>query len=263
MSAVWVKICAILCLCYSAETKEVVWREVGESVTIRCRSRTMKDRSLHFKRGLWEDMEIAQITNKKKLTKTQKDRLKISETKLDVVKTMTDRVQHNGTYPDIDFLLKNLSVNDTGAYFCLYLKDASSNREMIKGEGSVIVVVKENSCARAKAVQGSAEAVQGSVEAVQGMFMDEPTMNMPLVYSVPVAVVFLGIILIFIIWIKRRTKSSDITVEQTCVYEETARSCVDEEQVEAEAEDETERVQIANSTESLNTLDHSVKSDAC
>lgn len=36
-----------------------------------------------------------------------------------------------------------------------------------------------------------------------------------------------------------------------------------EEQVEAEAEDETERVQIANPTESLNTLDHSVKSDAC
>ncbi|XP_054892004.1 uncharacterized protein LOC129363751 [Poeciliopsis prolifica] len=243
MSAVWMKICAILCLCYSAEMKEVVWREVGESVTIQCRSRTTKDHSLHFKRGLWEDMDIAQITNEQKLTKEQKKVMKISGKKLDFVKNMSDRVQFNGTYPDIDFLLKNLSVDDTGAYWCLYLKGTSGSKEMRKGDGSVIVVVKESSSARAEAVQGSGE----------------PPKNMPLVYAVPAAVLFLGIILIFIIWIKRRSKTLHITAEQTCVDAETVRPCVDEEHVE----DETERLQIANPTESLNILDHGVKSDAC
>ncbi|XP_014832768.1 PREDICTED: uncharacterized protein LOC106910605 [Poecilia mexicana] len=251
MSAVWVKICGIICLCYAAEMKEVVWREVGESVTIQCRSGTSKHISLHLKRGLREDMDIAQINNKLKLGKNQKRLMHFSEIKLHEVKNMIDRVQINGTYPNIDFLLKNLSVDDTGAYWCLYLQDTSNTREMIKGGGSVIVVVKENSYARAEAVQGA----------------DEPTMNMPmhvpLVYAVPAAVLFLGIILSFIIWIKRRTKSADITVEQTRVYAETASADVDEEHVEAEAEDETVTVQLAKPTESLNTSDHSVKSDAC
>ncbi|XP_017161699.1 uncharacterized protein LOC108166493 [Poecilia reticulata] len=250
MSAVWVKICAILCLCYAAEMKEVVWREVGESVTIQCRSRTNKDLSLHFKRGLWEDMDIAQITNELRLARGEKERMKFTERKLEEVKNMIDRVEFNGKYPNVDFLLKNLSVDDTGAYWCLYLKDVSNTRKMMKGDGSVIVVVKENSYARAEAMQGS----------------DVPTMNMPwhvpLVYAVPAAVLFLGIILSFIIWIKRRTESADITVEQTHAYAETVSTDADEERVEAEAEDETVRVQLANPTESLNTSDHSVKSDA-
>ncbi|MEQ2186346.1 hypothetical protein GOODEAATRI_027561 [Goodea atripinnis] len=62
------------------------------------------------------------------------------------------------------------------------------------------------------------------------------------------------------IWIRRKAKSSDITVEQTCVAT-SANAYKDKEH--AETEDKAFSVQHANPTETPDTLDHSLKSDAC
>ncbi|XP_021177100.2 uncharacterized protein LOC105933016 isoform X1 [Fundulus heteroclitus] len=204
MTAVWV--CAILCLCCTAEMKEVVWKEVGESITIKCRGKS-KDEALFFYKG---------ITDNTKLARVEKD-----HKKKPVFYDRSDRVQIKGKFPNIDFLLENLNVNDTAAYRCVYLKKSlmHETKETL-GDGSLLLVVKENNCAQAEAVQHHP---------------DEPNHKIPLVYVVPVAVLLPSIILGCVIWRKRKTKSSDITVEQTCVATST-NVYEDEEPVEAKVE---------------------------
>ncbi|MED6293228.1 hypothetical protein CHARACLAT_008635 [Characodon lateralis] len=55
MSAVWIRIFTILCLCYTAEMNGVVWKESGQSITIQCRSE-LKQTYLSLKKGINKDI---------------------------------------------------------------------------------------------------------------------------------------------------------------------------------------------------------------
>lgn len=109
--------------------KEIVWREVGETVTIQCRS-SSGPRSLHLIKGMREEQTIAKIL-KPKTGRQPPSNL-----------VLEDRVEYNGTFPNINFYFKNLNVNDTGPYWCSYQKtDIRYNLQTTKGEGSVILLV--------------------------------------------------------------------------------------------------------------------------
>lgn len=109
--------------------KVVVWREVGEYITFQCRSKSSQS-FLHFKRGLRQETSIVYAEK--------------SAQKKPVVRGLVDRVQINGTFPKINILLRNLDLNDTGPYWCIYSKN--TYKEMVTvGEGSVVLVVKGKS----------------------------------------------------------------------------------------------------------------------
>ncbi|KAM9746387.1 uncharacterized protein ACNS7B_010395 [Menidia menidia] len=178
MSAVWLKTSTILCLCYAALTETVVWRHVGEDVTIQCRGEA-KYESLSLKRGLSQDVTLFHRakTNRKTLAKE-----------------IEKRSQTNGEFPNMDILIKNLTSNDTGPYWCIYkIVDAStSTLRDNKGKGSVLLVVTENKGGKLPADEDC----------------DQSHQSLVVVSSVISGAVLLGIILAFLIWIILKTRTS-------------------------------------------------------
>uniref|UniRef100_A0A3B3WM59 Immunoglobulin domain-containing protein n=1 Tax=Poecilia mexicana TaxID=48701 RepID=A0A3B3WM59_9TELE len=127
MSDAWTRIFTFLCLCCAAETKEVIWRESGQSVTIRCRINTDQD-SLVLKMGHNEETEVAVINR--------------ASRKRYFHKRIAGRVQTNGTFPSVDIVIENLNVSDSGPYWCVYSKLDDSYRQLVtKGYGSVLLMV--------------------------------------------------------------------------------------------------------------------------
>uniref|UniRef100_A0A3Q3J466 Immunoglobulin V-set domain-containing protein n=1 Tax=Monopterus albus TaxID=43700 RepID=A0A3Q3J466_MONAL len=55
-----------------------------------------------------------------------------------------DRVQLNGAFPNVDILIKNLTVEDTGPYWCSYVEMGGKSSDLlnVKSKGSVLLVVK-------------------------------------------------------------------------------------------------------------------------
>lgn len=53
------------------------------------------------------------------------------------------RLEHTMNFPNVDILITDLSLNDTGPYWCLYQKHNQIKRqtETLKGKGSVLLVV--------------------------------------------------------------------------------------------------------------------------
>lgn len=104
----------------------MVWKKVGESITIQCRSASDHE-SLEVKKGL-NETQIFSTTNANPHKKI-------------IIPSMAARVQTNGNFPNMDILIKNLSVDDTGPYWCFYAKFSGKSVETIKGAGSVLLVV--------------------------------------------------------------------------------------------------------------------------
>lgn len=54
-----------------------------------------------------------------------------------------ERLQYNGDFPNVDILIKNLVLSDTGPYWCVYQRRHNIKRETetLKGKGSVLLVV--------------------------------------------------------------------------------------------------------------------------
>lgn len=57
--------------------------------------------------------------------------------------TFQGRLQKSGIYPNLDILITNLLLNDTGPYWCLYhsYNHIKRQTETFKSKGSVLLVV--------------------------------------------------------------------------------------------------------------------------
>ncbi|XP_054892005.1 uncharacterized protein LOC129363753 [Poeciliopsis prolifica] len=186
MSAVWVKLSTILCLCYTAEMTGVQWREVGQSITIQCRIDSDQEQ-LSLKMGL-NETEIVVIDGGSK--------------KEIILEEMKDRVQTHGTFPKYDILIKNLRESDTGPYSCTYSKTGDIEQSFCisttKGKGSVLLVVTEN---RKEPTTSPSNVPQQKCERLDT--------NMVLVAIVIAVGVLLIMMLGFVLFITHKTKSSD------------------------------------------------------
>lgn len=107
----------------------MLWILPGKDVTIQCRPDTAKDiLSLSVKMGLSEnDVFLVEKDNNEPLIKGP----------------FRERLQYSGNFPNLDILIKNLVLNDTGPYWCVYQRHNRIKRETltVKGEGSVLLVV--------------------------------------------------------------------------------------------------------------------------
>ncbi|KAM3597680.1 uncharacterized protein V6R79_007973 [Siganus canaliculatus] len=133
MSAVWLKLITILCLCCTGlsdqENGEVVWKNPGEDFTIQCKPPGSDYTLLSLKRGLEKDEIFIQ----------EKDNAKPT-----ISLNFTVRMQLNGDFPNINFFIKNVTANDTGPYWCIYTRFDEKVRKPVEkhGKGSVLLVVK-------------------------------------------------------------------------------------------------------------------------
>lgn len=119
-------------------------------------------------------------------------------TEKDLVKTtVADRYKHrlqsNGDFPNVNILIKNLTLNDTGPYWCVYkIFDTKTNKQKsIKGDGSVLLVVTDDK-------RGATDPMK----ACNGSHQD-----LVLVSVVISAAVLLCILMAFLIMIILKTRS--------------------------------------------------------
>ncbi|XP_037331129.2 immunoglobulin V-set domain-containing protein [Pungitius pungitius] len=108
MSAFCLKLVTTFCLCCTALSgpghRGVVRKEAGGSVTIQCRSETGR-----YSLSLSKDPGNKQIL-------VVDDRSK----KMTPAGEVETRYQVNGTFPNYDILINNLTFDDTGLYWCTY-----------------------------------------------------------------------------------------------------------------------------------------------
>ncbi|KAM4530727.1 uncharacterized protein PAE49_023136 [Odontesthes bonariensis] len=189
MSAFWLRTATFLCLGYTALTEaRVIWKHVGEDVTIQCRINSKQD-SLSLFRGLSKDVQLFYTSTTNKNTFGPK---------------IQGRSQTNGVFPGVDILIKNLTLDDTGPYWCLYKKMVSGTLETTEGQGSVLLVVTENRAAK-------------TTEKTTVQECDPSQQSLVVVSVVISGAVLLGIILAIIIWIVLKTKTSCPTAKPTRV----------------------------------------------
>ncbi|XP_049418241.1 uncharacterized protein LOC125880052 [Epinephelus fuscoguttatus] len=175
MSAVCLKLITILCLSCTVLSgpggSGVVWRDFGGAITIQCRPCETDQEFLAVQKGLSEDNRILFIDGSSQKETFHKD--------------FMGRIQSNGEFPNMDILIKNLTTEDTGPYWCVYKKFDVNSEQTIstKGTGSVLLVVTDT----AKPC-------------------DSSTNYLLLVSVVISAAVLLGIFICFLIWlIKTKT----------------------------------------------------------
>lgn len=112
------------------EGSELLWRTPGKDVAIQCRLETQDEvQSLSVTRGLAQD-DVFHVEADSKDKPLIKD-------------PFHGRLQYSGTYPNLDILIKNLYLNDTGPYWCICRKVNKIKREttIVKTKGSVLLVV--------------------------------------------------------------------------------------------------------------------------
>ncbi|XP_030592213.1 T-cell immunoreceptor with Ig and ITIM domains-like [Archocentrus centrarchus] len=133
MSALWFQLITFVCLSFGApvgaDVEGVVRKHVGQSVTIQCRS-TSDQETLNLKKGLHEERDIFYAT--------------VHSDKRTIDSKFTDRLQYHEKFPNVEILIKNLTLNDTGPYWCVYkMTDKKYVQKITKGSGSVLLVVTE------------------------------------------------------------------------------------------------------------------------
>lgn len=113
---------------FNAEIQGVVWKKTGEEITIQCKSKNVQE-YLRLKMGLNEEVDIFGV---------EKDSNKIT-----VSKRFSDRLVPNVDFPNVDILIKNLTLKDTGPYWCVYqmFNKSTTNLKEVKGTGSILLVV--------------------------------------------------------------------------------------------------------------------------
>ncbi|KAM9393267.1 uncharacterized protein KZ484_004465 [Pholidichthys leucotaenia] len=131
MFSVWLKLLTILCLCCRALTDAgVVWKHVGEAVTIKCIVPS-NGINLSVRKGLDEEIQIFFFDKDKR--------------KLVIFQPLQARLQSDNNFPELSIRIKNLTLNDTGPYWCKYTYlDINYNPKTSKAPGSVLLVVTEN-----------------------------------------------------------------------------------------------------------------------
>ncbi|CAK6964844.1 uncharacterized protein si:rp71-81e14.2 isoform X2 [Scomber scombrus] len=121
------------CLFFTAlngkETSHVEFKDVGEQITIQCRYTESDQTSLTLKKGLDEESEVLHRVNNGKST---------------IATQFENRLEVNGEMPNTDILIKNLTSEDTGPYWCVYKRVISGKPEEKKGKGSMLLVVRDS-----------------------------------------------------------------------------------------------------------------------
>lgn len=118
------------CLCPLFEGSELLWRTPGKDVSIQCRPENQDQvQSVSVMRGLTKD-DVFRVEADSKEKPLIKD-------------PFHGRLQYSGTYPNLDILIKNLYLNDTGPYWCICQKvnRMKKETETVKTKGSVLLVV--------------------------------------------------------------------------------------------------------------------------
>nr|XP_020472110.1 uncharacterized protein LOC109969520 [Monopterus albus] len=182
MSLVWLKLVTILCLsCTSLKAREgsnVVWKDYGSSITIQCRSHQTNLACLSVKKGLLSEEEIFYQMGRSPPIISDK---------------IKDRVQLNGAFPNVDILIKNLTVEDTGPYWCSYVEMGGKSSDLlnVKSKGSVLLVVKE----------------KPTPTTDPSKTCNSSNNNLVLVSVVISAAVLAGIIMVTLVWVIIKTRS--------------------------------------------------------
>ncbi|XP_038555182.1 uncharacterized protein LOC119888599 isoform X2 [Micropterus salmoides] len=206
MSAVWVKLITILCLSCTAlsdpafvsihvESSGVVWGDTGGAVTIQCRlpKSQLNQEVLILKKGLSEKNEVLHIDGDsgKNTTATK----------------FQGRLQLNGVFPNMDILIKNLTSDDTGPYWCKYKRFDQGTAALVttEGNGSVLLVV--------------------TVKTDTSQQCEPSNKNMVLVAVVISTAVLLGIMIFLLTWtiLKVKTRCNSVKprhVATNDVYED-------------------------------------------
>lgn len=103
-------------------------KESGAVHTIHCKSLEDNNSQLYLKKGIEEETSVF-----------VQDRMSGQPTINDAYK---GRLDVNGKFPNMEIVIKNLTTDDTGPYWCKYAgEDAKKQMTEKKGLGSVLLVV--------------------------------------------------------------------------------------------------------------------------
>lgn len=105
-----------------------MWRKAEEAVKIQCQCSVKGVRSFVLFKDLNEEVKVVNRhmeSRKNTIALTFKDRLKIT-----------------ADNSSVDIEIKNLTVDDTGVYMCMFKRlNPKNDLEQVKGNGSVLLVV--------------------------------------------------------------------------------------------------------------------------
>lgn len=111
---------------FCTDKGQLVQKTIGDSVTIKCRVDVKDQGSLNIKRGLFQTDDIFS-TDKENSTISYEFN---SRLKFDI-----------RAFPSVDITINNLTIEDTGPYWCIYTKTAKKRIDDY-GSGSLLLVVK-------------------------------------------------------------------------------------------------------------------------
>lgn len=102
-----------------------MWKELGGSITIQCRTPAKEHKLLNVKRGLHKDDIFAINSN---------------WTSVITSNEVENRTLVKGTFPNLNITINNLIMEDTGPYWCFY-STFGKTMETEEGKGAVLLVV--------------------------------------------------------------------------------------------------------------------------
>lgn len=106
----------------------VVRKRAGEDITIQCKC-GKSPMYLYLKKGLHKENDVFFKA--------------MGSNNHTVASGLTGRLQIHGAFPNIDILIKNLTLQDTGPYWCQYFVFSTSTfqLESVPSNGSLLLVV--------------------------------------------------------------------------------------------------------------------------
>lgn len=124
----------LCCLClfffFFAEGNNIVWKNVGEDVTIACRT-SQEQNHMFLKRGLHEETVLFYADKNSTTSKIEP----------------ANKIQTRGKFPNITFTIKNLTSTDIGPHWCLFTHyDKNFKGTTDKKYGSILLVIKGEHC---------------------------------------------------------------------------------------------------------------------
>lgn len=105
----------------------MVWKDLGESINITCRTPVPQQSLLSLKRGLQRNDVLS-------TSKFNLDRTTIST-------EVKNRLQFSGVFPNLTLVISNLTMEDAGPYWCEYSEVGETTVTKYIG-GAVLLVVR-------------------------------------------------------------------------------------------------------------------------
>lgn len=112
---------------FLSEKGGVVWKDLGESINITCRISDPQQSLLSLRRGLRRNEVLS-------TSKFNSDRTTIST-------EVKNRLEVSGHFPSLNLVISNLTMEDTGPYWCEY-SEVGNTLFTKDGDGAVLLVVR-------------------------------------------------------------------------------------------------------------------------